>query len=461
MHPTDLEPSRLTHRMYLSRRRYAAMDAVVLLSIMFFLLYLIPANLVLPIGLAEIGRPAMVVGLLMWSWWVLGRLGAGLVLVGRQPMRWAVLALLLTALISYANGQLRGMTVTEANGADRGMIGIAVFAGVILVTADGIRTWDRIRVIVKVFVWCAVYAGVIGLLQSILRLDLTQYLRFPGLQFAGVELGADQRGAGLRVASVTFHYIEFSTVMAMALPFAFHLARFSATMKERRRYVAATVVIAMAVPIAISRTGIVAVGVVACVLFPLWKWRMRFNVAGAALVLVGGLAVVKPGLIGTITNLFSGAGQDSSVTARTDRYGLVGYYFAQHPWLGRGIGTWIPPQYQILDNMWLTWALTTGWLGVAVLSGLHVTALVMAATAMRNARTSEDRHLCGILVAMQLVALVVAATFDSMSFTTYSTTLAFTIGCAGAVWRLTHPEREVRTSAIRPDTALAAEGNRI
>jgi hypothetical protein len=47
------------------------------------------------------------------------------------------------------------------------------------------------------------------------------------------------------------------------------------------------------------------------------------------------------------------------------------------------------------------------------------------------------------------MGLLVAGTFDSMSFLTYATTLALTLGLCGTVWRLTHPARTVRTSTTR------------
>jgi polysaccharide biosynthesis protein PslJ len=44
---------------------------------------------------------------------------------------------------------------------------------------------------------------------------------------------------------------------------------------------------------------------------------------------------------------------------------------------------------------------------------------------------------------------LVAATFDSLSFTTFATTIALMIGLCGTVWRFTHPARTVRTSHAR------------
>ena len=84
--------------------------------------------------------------------------------------------------------------------------------------------------------------------------------------------------------------------------------------------------------------------------------------------------------------------------------------------------------------------------GVAALAGLHITGIVLAGLALKRSEAKEDRHLCAALISTQLIALAVAGTFDSLSFMTFATVLALTLGLCGTVWRLTHPARKVRTS---------------
>ena len=444
----DLEPSFVGSRTYATRRRFMRLDAGTLLSLMIGLLTLIPASLILP-GMTDIGRPALVVALLLWFWWISTRLNPHLVMVGPNPIRFAVLAYAVSMLASYAVGFLRGLTVMEANGADRALLSMLAFTGVILVTADGLPNWERLNGLLRVFVWCSAVMALIGLLQAILKIDITQYMMVPGLQPKGYIPSFETRGASVRVASTTSHYIELSAVMAVALPLAIHYARFSAERWRRRGFLVSALLIAAAIPVTISRTGVVAAGVAILCMLPVWSWRMRYNVLALGAGLVAALMVAKPGLLGTIRDLFTGANEDTSVQARTERYGMVGHFFAQRPWLGRGTGTWIPPQYQILDNEWLTLALNNGLVGVAILGALHITAITLTVLAWRRAGSEEGRHLCAALIAAQLGALLVAAFFDSLSFTTYATVISLMIGACGAVWRFTHPSRQVRTSATR------------
>ncbi|MFV2106836.1 O-antigen ligase family protein [Micromonospora sp. LOL_015] len=445
VHPADLEPAWISERTYVTRRRLTRIDAPVMLSLMVCLLTLIPSHLILP-GMTDLGRPALVVAILMWFWWMTARLNSRLVLTGPQPLRWAILAFLLSMLLSYAIGFLRGLTVMEANSADRWMLTAAAISGVILLTADGMPNWDRLDGVLRVFVYCCAFVAVVGLIQAFLYFDLTQYMRVPGLQMKGWVVGLEIRGGGVRVPSTTFHYIEFSLLMAMSLPFAIHFARFSATSRQRQMFALLALLIAAAIPATMSRTGFVALAIVLLVLMPIWAWRMRYNMMALGLVMFAGMAVVKPSLVTTITNMFLGASTDPSITSRTERYDMVGYYFTQRPWFGRGTGTWVSPQYQYLDNQWLAFALTNGVIGVMVLAALHVTAIVVALLARRRSTSERDRHLCSILVAVQLVAIAAGFTFDSLSFSTYATAMSLMVGMCGAVWRLSHPALKVRTS---------------
>jgi O-Antigen ligase len=447
-HPADLEPSLVAHSTYLSRRRFLLLDSALLVCLMLGFLDLMPAALIVP-GMTDLGRPALIIGVLMFCWWMLVRLNPRLTVIGPQPIRWVILVYWISILTSYAVGYMRGLSAIEVNGANRALFYAAAFTGAILMVADGVPNWDRFMTLLRVFVYCGAFMAVVGLIQFIVKIDVTQYLKVPGLQVHGLESDFSERGAALRVASTAFHYIEFSCVAATTLPFAVHFAMHSPTLKQRRRFLILALLLGAAVPVTISRTGMLALVAVILVLLPGWDWRQRYNFLGLTIVMIGVLMVVKPGLLGTIRDLFTNANQDTSVTARTGRYGMVGHYFAQAPWLGRGTGTWIPPQYQILDNYWFTFALDNGIVGVAALGAVHITAITLAVIARRRATNPADRHLCTVLITSQLVALLVAATFDSLSFTTYSMTLAVTIGACGTVWRFTHPERRVRTSAAR------------
>jgi O-antigen ligase len=194
----------------------------------------------------------------------------------------------------------------------------------------------------------------------------------------------------------------------------------------------------------------VAMAIMFLALVPVWTWRMRYNIGVMiAGVLAAGMGA-KPGLFNTLFHLFDNPTGNSSISVRYERYPMAFKYIAERPWLGRGTGTWVSPQYQVMDNEWLDILLNNGFVGAIGYAALHITAITVAWMALKRSNEPEVRHLCAALIATQFMGLIVAATFDSLGYLTYATTLGLTIGLCGTVWRLTHPARMVRTSATRP-----------
>jgi O-antigen ligase len=448
IHPGDLEPSRVDKNTYLTRRRPLRIDATMLLGLMFALLTILPAREILP-GTTDIGRPALVVCLLMFCWWCFSRINPRLVLTGPQPIRWALLVYWASMFISYATGFMRGLTAMEASSADRWLLGTAAMSGAILAIADGVANWDRLRVLLHIMIWCAVFMSAVGLAEAILATPLSQYLVGPGLEEIRPAPQLQVRGGGLRVAATTSHYIELSATLATVFPFAVHFARFAPTQKQRRNYLLATVVIGAGVAATISRTGLVAIAIAMLFLMPLWGWRLRYNAIMIGVAVFGVLGAAKPSFAQTLVDMFTGLSSDPSITSRTEDYALVGFYFSQRPWLGRGTGTWVVPQYIYLDNQWLSTALCNGIVGVVALATLFITAMVLAIIALRRVTDPEDKHLCSALISTQVMAIFISLTFDSLWFDTYAITVSVTIGLCAAVWRFTHPARRIRTSTPR------------
>src|SRR5262249_6509921 len=148
------------------------------------LITLIPARLIVP-GMTDLGRPGLVVGMLLFCWWLLVRFSSHLTMTGPQPIRWALLVFMSTVLISYAIGFMRGLTSMEANSADRTMLFFGVFIGVALTAADGVPNWLRLRGVLKVLVVCAAVVAAIAIVEYLANIDLTQYMQIPGLQAKG------------------------------------------------------------------------------------------------------------------------------------------------------------------------------------------------------------------------------------------------------------------------------------
>jgi O-antigen ligase len=451
LHPVDLEPTLLEERTYGTRRRLTRIDAAGLLSLMVFLLYALPAQLIVP-ELTYAGRPALLVAFALWCWWLLARLNHRLVMLGPQPMRWVVLFYLMATLLAYLAGTLRGLPILESNAQNFNLIITLEFLGVVLMAADGIPNWQRLNGVLRVYIWAGGFMALVAFIQVISKVNIAMYIKLPGTQVLGEIADFQNRGdAGFfRVAGTATHYIEFSTVMAMAVPFAIHFARFATSKRARVAAAVVAVMMTAAIPMAISRTGVIALITAVVVMFvAAWNWRTRYNVMLVGIAVVGALTVLKPGLLGTLKAMFTSFDEDPSISGRTDDYTIVSHYFAQRPWLGRGPGTLIPDLYLILDNQWLLTLVTGGIIGVAAFAALHLVSLTLAWIALKRADRPEDKHLCAALISTVVISMLVSATFDTLSFTTFSFTLALCCGISGAVWRFTHPARAVRTSSVR------------
>src|SRR5262249_42773686 len=148
------------------------------------------------------------------------------------------------------------------------------------------------------------------------------------------------------------HPLELGAMMMMLLPFAIQQA-FDPGRKGRFRRWAPVFLIGSTAPMTVSRTSVIGLLVVLALLIPTWSPQRRWPAFGVLIISLGVVKVITPGLIGTLTNLFSAMfnGGDSSTQARTQDYAGVAQYVADRPWTGRGFGTFIPSLYRFTDNM--------------------------------------------------------------------------------------------------------------
>jgi O-antigen ligase len=432
----------------------AAIVAAVLLA------YLLPFRLVFP-PLSDLGRPGLIVGFGLLVWWALCRLHPALVTRGQQPMRWAMAIYLTTLLLSYVAGQSRGMPVLEANGAERTLLQALAGAGVLFAAADGVRTRDRVDTILRWLCWGCTFMALVALTQFVTRIDPTTYLKLPPiLTFHRNVVGFRERGGdGLfRVAGTAGHYIEFSVLMVMGLVVAIHLARFAAKRRDRQIYGALAMLQAAVIPISLSRTGVLALAAAVLLFVLIWPLRTTFNVLVIGCFLAAVIQVARPGLLATLKSLVMAGESDPSVQARVEDYAYVTPFIKERPWLGRGVGTFLPELYQLLDNQWLTTLVQTGIVGVAGLVVFFMSGVVVAGRVRRFARSERDRDLAAVLAVGIAVAAVSSFTFDSMYFTTFFITVHLMLGLTGALWRLTRAERINQIEAGRAARARTRQG---
>ncbi len=427
---------------------------VTLVTLFLALQFLIPARLVIG-NLGAAGRPSLVLALGIGILWLSGFFQRGNLQRGGQPIRWVVGIYVLVQLLSYIAGLDRGLPGIEARSADRWMIVTFALGGLAVAIADGVTDRRRLETLIGRIVGFTSVMAVVGVLQATVRIDLTQYIRVPGLRANSQLIGVGERGATdlARVAGTANHYIEFGVVLGLVLPLALHRALFPGVESSTKRWVQ-VVLIAAGIPLSLSRSGLVALAVSLGVMCMVWTWRFRLKAAVFGLLGVVAFRLVQPGVLGTLRSLFTRAEDDPSIQNRIADYVYVEAMWPERPWLGRGVGTFIPDLYILLDNQYLNTLLSSGLVGAAAFLGLFVGGYLVARSVRLRGADEENQHLGQALAAAIASAMVCAATFDSLSFATYSGVLFLLLGLAGALWRL-----DGGPSTRRPLTRAAAENS--
>ena len=413
-------------------------DAVSLLTIYIVLLMLIPYSVVFPPLGGAGGLSTMYAGILMFLFLALWLHQGFHIDRGSQPVRVAGIAFTCAVIAAYVSANRHLMPSLERNGADRGLIFAAGWLAVLLLAADGIDRPDRLNTMLGRIVTGIAAMAAIGIAEFLTGLDFAQYIVIPGFvsQAIVTDTGVDTRLGFNRPAATAAHPLELATVLAIGLPIALHRARFAPEGLRVRRW-AQVGVIAACLPLTISRAAILGLGVVFLLILPTWPKTHRRYAYGALGAAVLGVFVLVPGMLGTFLSLFGGSSAATSTASRTSAYGSAAAYVAQHPWLGRGFGTFLPATYFFTDNQYLLSLIETGVIGLLALIALFATGVLVGRSAYRAAVHPQARDLAQSLVAAVAAAGLAFATFDALSFSIAAGLSFLIIGCVGALWRMT------------------------
>ena len=244
-----------------------------------------------------------------------------------------------------------------------------------------------------------------------------------------------------RPSGTAGHPIEFGAVCTMILPVALYYAlRPRLGLLSRLYWLTCVGTLLAGVVLALSRSAMICFGVVAVILLIGWPLRRTVLtlVVGAAGFMVVWLGF--PTLVTALTTLFSTAGSDTSILARTRDYDAALAETMKHPWLGRGLGTWLSTKYNILDNQYLHTLLENGIVGVVAFVLLFLVPIVGLLRLRARLTCRDDRQFALTLLAALSVDLVGSIAYDSLTYP-IATGLAFVlIGATGAALRICHEQ---------------------
>ncbi|RBY78013.1 hypothetical protein DQ239_09960 [Blastococcus sp. TF02-09] len=423
----------------------AATGTPVLIGCYLVALVCIPSVYVVgPLG--AVGSPAGIVSCLMFGVWAVSRfLGPPTGARGGAVHRLLLVFAVAFALAAVA-AALRPMAAIEYASALRGIVIVCGWLGVALVVAEGLRSRAQLYAVVRLIVGLATFLALLGFFQFTTGFDIVNNLRIPGLTLNSTAVTVYERAGFARVNATTMHAIEFATVLAMALPVAV-----SEAMRRRTPVsVAQALLIAGALPLTVSRSGMLGLAIGLAFTFLVADRRLRLVLLGLLPVGAAAFVAVTPGLLGTIRDLFLAGESDTSISARTDDYPAALSYFQQAPWLGRGPFTFLPSIYRTLDNQYVGTLVEGGLIGLVAVIALVVAPVVIGVRLARRLPSPEDRRLCAGLAASFAVAMVLWLTFDAFSFPTAMGLFFLLLGVLGAAARVLPPE-PARPSAPAPD----------
>ena len=399
------------------------------------LLELVPSAWVVP-ALGAVGTPSNIFALLALLWYLLSWLGGRIAPAPatRSP-RVVMCFLAASMLLAYISlGQAsRAPVSTEVTAADRGLIGLAAWIGVVVVSSAGIRDYAQLQTLLRRAVLMGAAVAALGIFESFTKSNPIASLHVPGLDPVST---ADQflTRAGLtRPSSTAQHPLELAGVLTMLLPFAIQQALDPVRSGWLRKWAPVALIGGM-IPLTVSRTSIIGLFVVLVMLLPTWRPARRWAALGFLAVGALGAKVAVPGLGTTVVNMFSALtdGGDASTQARVSDYAGVAPYIEQRPWFGRGFGTFIPDLYRYTDNMYLLSLVEIGVFGTLVIAALFIVGY-RAGRLGRRLYTDESRRELGQSFAAAMAAgLIVSATFDSLTFPMFAGLAFLLLGLAGA-----------------------------
>jgi PST family polysaccharide transporter len=434
-----------------SARRIRGNRTLTILTVYLVLLELVPSSWVVP-ALGAVGTPSNIFALVALLWyvgsWLVGRVTP---FPGTRSPRVAMCFLAASMLMAYTSlaQSDRAPLALEVQAADRGLIELFAWIGVVVVSSAGIGDYDTLRVLLRRAVLMAAAVGALGIYESFTHSNPIATLHIPGLNPVSTSDQFLQRAGLTRPSSTASHPLELAGVLTMLLPFAIQQAFDPARRGWVRKWLPVALIGGM-VPLTVSRTSIIGLCVALLFLLPTWQPARRWSALGVIAIGAAGVKFAVPGLGTTVVNMFGAllGGGDNSTQARTMDYSGVAPYIGQRPWFGRGYGTFIPSLYRFTDNMYLHAMVEIGIFGTLAIAALYVVGYRAGRVGRRLARDEPRRELGQCFAAAMAVAFVVSATFDSLTFPMFAGVALLLLGCAGAYLGIIRREREEAANAV-------------
>jgi O-antigen ligase len=414
-----------------------------LLAFLCFVIPALPTFVVLPGPLKSNGSPARAIAITFLLLVILGSVLMRRTTPTRRARPGIALMLLyfLLVLTVYGVGLTHVDSWTVEASKTRSMIMVVANTGLGLYALTRVETLRQRTVVLGSLAMGLTFACVVGLLQQF-NIDLRFFFEPPGFVLNFEYLNLTERLGAKRVVGTSQHAIEFAVLAVMTVPLTIHFARFAVHRSVRWLAVLACGLALLAIPAAVSRTGVLAL--IAALLLYMWNFKVRT----LAVALAGGTTAVLayivafPTVAAALWDTIVNSEQDESILARQADYATVSDTFREHPLFGLGLGASTPSEYGFLDNEWLQAIVQGGTVGLAAMIVLAGGGIFGISAALRSARTPRERDQAYVLGSMFVAILVSSFTFDLFSFQQPTTILFLIFGLLWSSFTVALPERE-------------------
>lgn len=379
---------------------------------------LIPTPAVLPGPLRGHGSPARMLGYLCLALVVVGFVLArrNSAARSRNPGTMIIVAYFFLLLLTYGTGLLDPKNAVIEASKTRTMLVMCAHVGVALYVMKSVRTSRQRSIVVGCLVAGLSYACVVALLQAFSGVDLRELLVPPGFTQSLEDIDFSSREGSRRVFGTSQHAIELSVLAVVGVVLSLHLARYAIKPLHRQLSATACALAIVAIPIAISRSGVVALAAALLVYMFAWNLRALANAVLVGLIVLGIYRLVLPNYVQALWYSIIYAQRDTSISTRTEDYAVVGQHLRENPWFGLGLGGYPPTEYRYLDNEWLQAIVQGGLVGVVALMLLFGSIAVAMTAALRRVASVADRNLVYALSAALVGIASSSFTFDLRSF---------------------------------------------
>jgi len=392
----------------------------------------VPSALIFSGPLESNGWPARLLTFWIAAAVVLGWVARRRRLTRVSPAEIACWILLVACVCAYAAGGMHTLGPIESAGQTRE----ALVLFPLIVVALGVASLADVRRCDQLLVGLVIGATIsatLAVAQSVAAFDVAHLLQLPGMVARNIG-GMGIRGSFIRVKGASAHPIELGVICGSVIPIAIHFARFADTRRHRIYAGLASLVMLLAIPLSVSRSGVLVVVISMAVYAVVLSTRQRLEALILALVGLVLLRAAIPGLLGAVRSIFGGAANDPSITGRTQDYAALSTYISQSPIFGHGLGTFRPEEYFFLDNQYLLGMVEGGVVFVIAMILFFVTVIASARGAVLRATTPPAASRAQAIAGGVASIAVAAAFFDLFSFAQITVVLFLFAGIAGALW---------------------------